>query len=310
MNGFVFRALIACVALPVSLAHGTTVKLVPTRASGTEGADWVIGPGAREITLFSPGQNVEVLAFINDFADVDSSIGAYVLTLDCASFDADSAGGVIGIPLDCINGNGVYGVDFCTGVNADEVNFVFASTFGSLESCLFDVLCPSGDPGEFRCSSVSLNSGPIDNGEDFYAAHFSFSTSSDMRGTADITLLDDIGLTFFQSVFAETLPFDEILPATITVPVGACCQAGLCQDDVTMGSCLGAGQTFAEGANCTGDADGDGVADACDVCPGKDDTSNPECAPHVPTVGAWGLIVLALSLLSAAKLGATKRGHA
>lgn len=51
------------------------------------------------------------------------------------------------------------------------------------------------------------------------------------------------------------------------------------------------------------DNDGDGVADCDDVCPGVSDAEfGPECVGAIPTVSEWGLVVLALLLLTAAKV--------
>ncbi|MBI4717085.1 MAG: S8 family serine peptidase, partial [Planctomycetes bacterium] len=61
--------------------------------------------------------------------------------------------------------------------------------------------------------------------------------------------------------------------------------------------------------NLETDADGDTVADCVDLCPFGDDTiddnedGRPDCNDAVPAVGSWGLIVLALLLLTGAKLG-------
>ncbi len=60
-----------------------------------------------------------------------------------------------------------------------------------------------------------------------------------------------------------------------------------------------------------GDTDGDGVADCNDVCPGGDDTvdNNGNGTPDdcdagntIPTVSTWGMIVMAMLLLTAGKL--------
>ena len=51
------------------------------------------------------------------------------------------------------------------------------------------------------------------------------------------------------------------------------------------------------------DTDGDGVADCNDKCAGVDNAIfGPECETAIPTVGAWGLVVLTLLLLVAGKI--------
>ena len=51
-----------------------------------------------------------------------------------------------------------------------------------------------------------------------------------------------------------------------------------------------------------GDEDGDGVLDCLDQCRGVDDAIfAPECAVAIPAMGEWGLVILVLLLLTAAK---------
>ena len=56
------------------------------------------------------------------------------------------------------------------------------------------------------------------------------------------------------------------------------------------------------------DSDGDTIPDCHDLCDGLDDRHDfndngvPDCAENIPTVSGWGLIVLTLLLLIAAKL--------
>jgi hypothetical protein len=73
---------------------------------------------------------------------------------------------------------------------------------------------------------------------------------------------------------------------------GACCVSeDSCLDDLLPDACEGLGGRFL-GANysCLGDADDDGVDDAC------------EFFDVIPTVSEWGLVVLALALLVLVKL--------
>ena len=64
------------------------------------------------------------------------------------------------------------------------------------------------------------------------------------------------------------------------------------------------------GSECLGDSDGDTVDDQCDVCPGEDDLADmdrngiQDCLDpdFIPTVSTWGLVVLALLLLTVAKI--------
>ena len=58
-----------------------------------------------------------------------------------------------------------------------------------------------------------------------------------------------------------------------------------------------------------GDNDGDGVLDCIDQCPGLDDgVFAPDCVTAIPTVSHWGILVLTLLLLAAAKARFAGRG--
>ncbi|MHC4695670.1 MAG: hypothetical protein ACYTFA_02885 [Planctomycetota bacterium] len=57
------------------------------------------------------------------------------------------------------------------------------------------------------------------------------------------------------------------------------------------------------GRDDNADSDGDGVRDCDDQCPGVDDASfAPDCIDAIPTVSAWGLIVMTLLLLTGIKM--------
>ena len=56
------------------------------------------------------------------------------------------------------------------------------------------------------------------------------------------------------------------------------------------------------------DEDADGVADCNDQCPGVDDgVFAPGCATAIPAVSQWGLVILALLLLTAGKVYFARR---
>ena len=60
-----------------------------------------------------------------------------------------------------------------------------------------------------------------------------------------------------------------------------------------------------------GDADGDGVLDCVDECPGVNDAIfAPGCQGAIPTVSEWGLVILALLLLVAGKVYFGRRATA
>ncbi len=56
------------------------------------------------------------------------------------------------------------------------------------------------------------------------------------------------------------------------------------------------------GNSDVGDTDSDGVLDCVDVCPGADDAVFGDCLSAIPTVSAWGLVILSLLLMVGVKM--------
>lgn len=106
---------------------------------------------------------------------------------------------------------------------------------------------------------------------------------------------------------------------------GACCLSDGSCSLATAFDCELAGGTWVASL-CEGDADDDGVDEACgeaesndsdgdgiddsnDQCPGVDDlVFAPECAGAIPTVSNWGLAILAMALLVIGKVYYGRRG--
>ena len=87
---------------------------------------------------------------------------------------------------------------------------------------------------------------------------------------------------------------------------GVCNSDDPCPDDNpddTDGDGVCDSDDVCPGADDNVESDGDGVPDCLDLCPGVDDAVYaPQCADAIPTVSVWGLVVLALVLLTMAKL--------
>ncbi len=146
--------------------------------------------------------------------------------------------------------------------------------------------------------------------------------------------------TFLQDAtvpFPQEVPIDSLNAATIVVPCGRCCYGfsedeAQCVDDVSANECAGfpASAVFQADERCPAGGGSpcpqcaldehcaDGLfcngSDVCDdngVCgPGASPCESYEvcneesdsCSPRIPTVSAWGLVVLALLLFTTAKL--------
>ncbi|MHC5112154.1 MAG: hypothetical protein ACYTHJ_20025 [Planctomycetota bacterium] len=241
-------------------ANAAQIDIVPIRSSG---GGTVTG---NEITV-QPGEMVEVEVRISGFAD--SAVAAYQGAIDCATLDASGGGELVPIPTDCTVGGGVFGVDYCLGVNEEEPTYLLANAAATLPACQNISACPDGDPGAYACGAVSIvgDSGP-DNGGQYYGVTYGFTVSNDMRGTASFNVLADPNQTFLKDPMARDIPIDVSNPALITVPVGACCGDGgnlNCQDGLLEAECGGA---WLQGVTCTGTPGAGGDDEACPVCPG------------------------------------------
>jgi hypothetical protein len=103
----------------------------------------------------------------------------------------------------------------------------------------------------------------------------------------------------------------------------ACCDIygpGTCED--VLAEMCNSPAYFRFAYSCDDDADGDGVPDPCDNCPedwnpdqadsdndGIGDACDEEPQEQVPTVSEWGLVALALLLLTGAKVYFRRRGQ-
>ena len=63
------------------------------------------------------------------------------------------------------------------------------------------------------------------------------------------------------------------------------------------------GTLMGPGTACGDDSDGDTIDNLCDICAGVDDAIFcPGCKVAIPTLSQWGLVVLALLLLTVSKV--------
>ncbi|MGB0714493.1 MAG: hypothetical protein ACPGXK_01360 [Phycisphaerae bacterium] len=270
--------------------------LRPTRASGLQGVDWFLGPGEREITLAHGGQDVEFKVWVSNW-DPELLV-SHRMELECDSLESNLVGKALAIELDCTEGEGEFGADFCMGIDESEPSYPF---FNNIPACSNNGPCPGGDPGILACGDVTFLTAN-DEGIEHYAAQFGFQTTPDLLGSIEIALSSDPERTFARNAMAEPIPVETILPGKITVLGGACCENGGCTDGVSPFECDNSNGTFLAGQSCTDDEDNDGVSNVCDRCPGLNDITNPDCIQPVPAVSTWGLVCLALCILTIAQV--------
>lgn len=135
-----------------------------------------------------------------------------------------------------------------------------------------------------------------------------------------------------QRVWAKATACADLDPPCLETP-GACCHTldGMCADSVFFGECQGDQRAWTEGASCA-DVLCDATLGACcdrDTFGGCTETANAQCqcdtcvwhklmtceqieCVHnpIPTVSAWGLVVLTLLLLTGAKVYFGRRSEA
>ena len=203
------------------------------------------------------------------------------------------------------------------------------------EVCRADIDCfiKSLDPAD-------VCTGPFPAGG-LYGGTLVIEVPDDAKGTFEIDLTD---LVFVQPYPYEPIPLSAVTPAKITVQTGRCCfdptsEDPACVDDVTWNECdalpgpreftpggvcadgcptaepcclsdrscemLLPHQCAAEGGQvvdeCLGDGDGDGFDDACP-------SGGIPAVDEIPTVSAWGLVIMALLLAVLGKAYFRRRG--
>ncbi len=261
-------AIAAAVYSTGSLAQGT-MELRPTRASGTEGIDWELGPGVNDITLASGGQSVEFELFVSGWG-AGELLTSYQASLDCSQFDSGAQGVLAPILLYCED---AAPGDFCQVVDGTRPDRVFGDVT-AIEVCDINTMCGDGSPGKIRCGAMAylpLGSGNTDGGGPaYYGATFALDVPSDAKGTFTVGL-DPDALSTFMTLYETTDIWPAVIPGTITVTTGSCCfvPGGLhCADGVTAPECGALTGLFSPGAVCC-DVDNcgnDGIDDACPTC--------------------------------------------
>ncbi|MGB0716337.1 MAG: thrombospondin type 3 repeat-containing protein, partial [Phycisphaerae bacterium] len=250
-------------------------RIVPTRASGTVGVDWELGPGQFEITLHRADQLVEFEVEVR--APTSESLQVFQATISCDAFlsdpwDAMSIAGAL-----CPD-EGVFGMDFCRGVDVAREDYVFWSLI-QIAAVATDSCIAPGDRA-YAGGAVVV---PPNSLESDGAWHYGFTGALEVEpqalGSFELAFMDDDNFTFMSRMDTTLFPIDELIPATIAITTGRCVVDGACTcstflDCEDIGGEFtedldGCGQDFdgdGEGDACDADRDGDGVANAMDVC--------------------------------------------
>ncbi len=239
--GLAERTSLSPVTIPGLIAMPRpSFELVPTRASGVYGVDWVLGPGSNEITLVSGDQAVEFELFISGWTDVRPR--AFGAELDCSLFSSGAQGSLSPILVNCYDcdGDGQGGAcppeDFCQGLYGRPDGLPGDDWHGW---CDFEHNCPDGSPGKVRCNgSVDefYSVLPVDPGVPYYAGTFATDVSGDALGTFTFGLDPDVTATYVTLDNEWVLPSDAI-PGLITVldPGGPCTVPGRPAPDARFG---------------------------------------------------------------------------
>jgi len=260
---------VGLIAFSALNARAADMSVVPVNASGVEGVDWSFGPGANEITLTSGGQDVAVELFISNLGA--DNVAAYQGAMDC-NYGFSVSGAIDPYITDCQAGGLPFDSGLCNGVDGDRADWVLGPAAATLIACSTTALCPNGVDGKYICGAGVIVGGGATGAGDFYGASFGFATSSDAKGSATVGLDPDPTATLIKDGAGKDVLINSVTPATITVPVGACCGASGaplgCLDNATEGECAAAGGGWNEGANCSGQdtTPADGLDDFCPIC--------------------------------------------
>lgn len=303
-------------------AAPTSLTIVPVRASGTEGVDWFQGPGANEITLASAGQDVSLELFISGFGP--DQLNLYQVQLDCTQYDSDQVGTLVPILDSCMDA-GDFALGFCNGVDTTRQDFVFSDVEDPFAQCSYAFSCVPENAVGATCGAFGFTGGnSFDDGTDRYAVTYGMHVPAGSRGTFLPVAGLDPSATVINNQSGQRIDVDVVNNGIISVPVGACCEPsdGTCTDGLLLGDCNQLGGVFSADATC-GQINCQAISGACcsvgdGVCVDGatqlacadqggefyQDTSCDDvlCIAQTPTVSQWGLAVLGLLLLSAAKV--------
>lgn len=252
-------------------AFGAEIAILPVRASG---APPVILQN--QLLTTTPGARIWLEVHLRDWDP--SHNGAVELKVWSVTFDpADFQTGTLAsvhlaeqsceTNADCVQALGPGSQcgplplpsDLCTAgfQNTNRADWVHA--------CCTAVGAVNLEPPFATFGSIVLDqSGATDSGESVYAGTLVLDAHPHARGTFIIAPIANPDATFMIDSLNRPIPIDRVVPAfLILAPPDACCRPdGGCSNSAAT-TCATLGRTPVLGIRCLGDADADGVNDAC-----------------------------------------------
>jgi hypothetical protein len=276
-------AALGVVACSAGVVQATDFKLKPRNAAGTVGTDWVMGPGANEITLKTVPQNVCLEVYYADFGAPNGTVGAYGTRMNCTGYTSGDAGEVRPVitnpPNDGTDCSGAAHNTFnCTGVDTTRADWILAGAAALPPACNVSDLCGDATPGQWACGAAASGGSNGYNGVDEYGMTFCFTADGAARGTFELNVLMDPDQTYVQDADGNNqTPFVQGADALVTIETGSCCTnlgpgTSQCVDGVLASECTSVPFVFTPGGMCAGDNDMDGDDDSCPAC-----TANAQC---------------------------------
>ncbi|MFQ5461868.1 MAG: hypothetical protein ACE5E5_04485 [Phycisphaerae bacterium] len=246
-------AAVGLIAFSALNARAADLNVVPVNASGVEGTDWMMGPGANEITLFSGGQDVAIEIFIENLGA--DNVAAYQSAQDC-NYAFSISGSIDPYAAECPTAGLPFDSGACLGADGSRPDWILASSAATIIACSTTALCPDGISGKFICGAVVIAGAAGSGAGPFYASTFGFAVSGDAKGSATVGLDPDPTATLIRDSAGKEVVINSVTAATITVETGSCCGvAGAplqCLADATAGECAAAGGAFTAGGTCSG----------------------------------------------------------
>ncbi len=254
--------------------------------------------------VVQPGDSLKIEFYLQDWAP--ALVKTYQLRLDGTSLASGTTGLIKLAELPCTEDEDCFGASACDGslcecggsLYIEQPNHRPGHLFvGRLAIWATD--CTSGDAllGNYGIAGTLLSApwGVPDDGNRKYLGTMWLEVGENAGGSFALGLLQNPDHTFLLDDDDQSIPLDW--SATLTLHVGADdCNGNRIPDD----------QDITQGMSH--DCQANGTPDECDIATGESADDNGDGVPDecqvepVPAVSQWGIVILALMLLSAAKV--------